>query len=153
LCSIGMAGVIAAIIFFGPSGNPELSKKLRLACGYGLLLLVAGWALSPLGISKIRDTPAWCMLCAGSSTLIFLVLYWVADVRHWTRWAAFVKPAGSNTLLTYLLPYIWQVIPGLAPIFGRWRVGIPGVMKAFAFTALMLVLSAALTRIRVRLQL
>jgi len=108
--------------------------------------------LSPLGISNIQDTPAWCLLCSGIAALLFTVLYWVADVQHKTSWAAFVKPAGSNTLLTYLLPDIWYAIPALG-LFGRWSEGVPGVLRALAFTALMLALSALLTRMKVRLQL
>jgi heparan-alpha-glucosaminide N-acetyltransferase len=147
LCSIAMAGVVLWVILFDRRG------ALKRACGFGVLLLAAGWALSGLGISKNHATPAWCLLCAGICTLLVLILYWAVDLRRWTRCFALVKPAGSNPLWTYLLPYIWNVIPGLAAFAGRWRVGAPGAIREFVFTALMLAAAAVLTRMKVRLRL
>ncbi len=152
LCSLCMAGVVTGLIFFEWSGG-SFSRQARSATIYGALLLAAGWALSPLGISKNHDTPAWCMLCAGAAVFSFLGLYWLADVKRWTAWAAFVKPAGSNTLTTYLLPDVWYVTPVLAAFTERWSYGAPGVIRSIIFTAGMLGLAALVTRLKVRLQL
>jgi heparan-alpha-glucosaminide N-acetyltransferase len=153
LCSIAMAGVVGSIHVFGTNGDGTRRTRLFWAVGYGTLLLAVGWALSPLGISKIHDTPAWCLLCSGISMLLFSAVYWLADVRGRTGWAAFVKPAGSNTLLTYLLPDVWYAIPVLAAAFAPWYAGGAGVIRALGFTGLMLAVSALLTRLGVRLQL
>jgi predicted acyltransferase len=161
LCAITMAGVVAAKIFFDGNidGNVEgkMARSFRdkavRASGYGALLFAAGLALCPLGIAKLGDTPTWGLFSASACTFIFLALYWIADVKHQTSWAAFVKPAGSNTLLTYLLPDIWYVIPALAALGDRWDAGAPGVIRAFVFTAIMLAASAVLTRWKLRLQL
>jgi predicted acyltransferase len=150
LCSLSMAGVVASIIFFDKV--PFRNKALR-ALAFGVILLAAGWALSPLGISKNHDTPAWCLLSAGAGALMFLALYWLADVRHRTRWAAFVHPAGSNTLLTYLLPDIWYAIPALAALGEPWSSGPAGAVRSLVFTGVMLALAAVLTRAKIRLQL
>jgi heparan-alpha-glucosaminide N-acetyltransferase len=148
-----MAGVVASILVFGRTAGGMHRTRIARAAGYGLLLLVVGWALSPLGISKVHDTPAWCFLSSGITMLLFVAVYWLADVRRQTSWAAFVKPAGSNTLLTYLLPDIWYSIPVLAALFAPWSDGAAGVVRAVVFTGLMLGVSALLTRARVRLQL
>jgi predicted acyltransferase len=147
LCSIAMAGVVLWMILFDRRVAP------KWACGFGVLLLAAGWALSPLGVSKNHATPAWCLLCAGICTLLFLILYWAIDLRGWRRWFAVVRPAGANPLLTYLLPYIWNVIPGLAAFAGRWRAGAAGAIRCLVFTAVMLAAAAVLTRMKVRLRL
>lgn len=84
---------------------------------------------------------------------MFLVLYWVADVKNRTRWAAFVKPAGSNTLLTYLLPYILYTIPGFLALAAYWDQGWSGVIRSLLFTSLVLALAALVTRWKLRLQL
>jgi predicted acyltransferase len=151
LCSLTMAGVVTALIFFRP--GQAFAATARTALVYGAVLLAAGAALSPLGISKNQGTPAWCLLSAGAGVLMFLVLYWVADVRRHTRWAAFVHPAGANTLLTYLLPDLWYFVPALSAFTERWPVGLAGAFRSLAFTALMLAASAVLTRAKVRLQL
>jgi predicted acyltransferase len=144
LCSIAMAGVLLWLI---------LKTRPLWAGGFGVLLLAAGGALSPLGVSKNHATPAWCLLCSGISALLFLILYWAVDRRGWRRWFAVVRPAGANPLLTYLLPYIWNAIPGLAAFAGRWRVGAPGAIRCLVFTAVLLAVAAVLTRMNVRLRL
>jgi heparan-alpha-glucosaminide N-acetyltransferase len=153
MCSISMAGVVASILFFKKGVADSLGAKARLAMAYAAVLFVAGLLLAPLGISKNHDTPTWCLFSSAANTVMFLGLYWIADVKHRTSWAAFVKPAGSNTLLTYLLPDVWYTIPFLAAIGGRWPVGWPGVVYAVAFTAMILAVSAVLTRAKLRLQL
>ena len=153
LCAITMAGVVATKIFFDETNERRFRDKALLASGYGVAMFAAGLSLLPLGISKMSDTPTWGLFSAGACSFIFLALYWVADVKHQTSWAAFVKPAGSNTLLTYLLPDVWYVIPALVAMEDRWEAGAPGVIRAFVFTAIMLAASAILTRWKVRLQL
>ncbi len=152
-CAITMAGVLATKIFFDRNTARTFRDKAARASGYGALLFAAGLALVPLGISKLGDTPSWGLFSASACTFIFLALYWIADVKHQTSWAAFVKPAGSNTLLTYLLPDVWYTIPFLAALGDHWQSGAPGVIRAFVFTAIMLAASAVLTRWKLRLQL
>jgi hypothetical protein len=64
-----------------------------------------------------------------------------------------VKPAGSNTLLTYLLPDIFYAVCG-SYLYASYPVqGWPGVAGALAFTAFILGWAAVMTRLKVRLQL
>ncbi|HVX65468.1 MAG TPA: DUF5009 domain-containing protein, partial [Bryobacteraceae bacterium] len=139
LCSLSMAGIVASTVFF--EKGPFRGKAFR-ALAYGAILLASGWALSPLGISKNHDTPAWCLLSAGAGVLMFLALYWLADVKRRTGWAAFVHPAGSNTLLTYLLPDIWYAVPALTALAHPWSRGAAGAVRSLVFTAVILALSA-----------
>ena len=85
--------------------------------------------------------------------MIFLIVYWLADIKHWTKWAAFVQPAGSNTLLTYLLPWVCYVTPVLHRVSASGSQGSVGVLRALLFTGFILALAAMLTRLNVRLRL
>ena len=38
---------------------------------------------------------------------IYAFLYWLVDLRKVSRWTALAAPAGSNTLLMYMLPWIF----------------------------------------------
>jgi predicted acyltransferase len=128
---------------------------MALAAGFGLLMFVAGWAHTPLGISKIRATPTWSLYSVGAAVLIFTLLYWVCDVKQWTRWAFFVRPAGENTLTTYLLPDLWYFLSasvGITFLETHWSLGWPAVVKTFAFTFAILAVSGMLTKLKVRLQ-
>lgn len=151
--AISMAGLVTATIFFREDRLRDFRQKAAAALLFAAVLLASGWFLSPLGISKIRETPTWCLWCAGSSVLIFTALYWLCDVKRRTAWAAFVRPAGANTLLTYLLPDLFYFSFGASYIATHFNHGWPGVLKVFIFTGVMLMLSAVFTRLKIRLQL
>jgi predicted acyltransferase len=127
-----------------------------LAVGFGLVMLGAGRALTPFGISKIRATPTWCLYSIGASVLLFTLLYWICDVKQWTKWALPVHAAGSNTLLTYLLPDLWyflMVSLGVTYLDTHFNLGWPGVVKTLIFTFFILAMATGLTKAKVRLQL
>ncbi len=153
---ICMAGVLTSCIFFGAHRWHALRQKVSLALAFALSTLLAGWLLTPLGISKIRATPTWCLYSIAASILLFTALYWLCDVRKQTTWAVFARPAGANTLLTYLLPdffYFCLSLFGISYFTTHFNHGLPGAVKAALFTACMLAIAAVLTRWRVRLQL
>ena len=156
MASITMAGVVTSSIFLGSHRWQMTRQKMLFAGGFAYLTLVAGWLMTPLGISKIRATPTWCLYSIGASVLLFMALYWICDVKKKTGWAFFVRAAGSNTLLTYLLPDFYYFIAGLAGFtwFDRhYNFGWPGAVRAAVFTAAILVLASILTRLKVRMQL
>ena len=155
-----IAGAVTAQIFFGlrPGSveRPPAKNATIAALGFALLALTAGWLTAPLGISKIRATPAWTLWNIGAAALVFTALYWICDQRKKTVWAAPVRPAGANTLLTYLLPDVWYFLLGAAGVTWfqtHFNFGWTGVVKSAAFTLVMLGFAWALTRARVRLQL
>jgi hypothetical protein len=154
--SITMAGVVTSTLFFREHRWTKLRDKMIIAAGFAIVCLTAAWLLTPLGISKIRATPTWCLASIGASVLSFILLYWLCDVHHKIGWAAFIKPAGSNTLLTYLLPDIYFYLTALVGFtyFERhFNAGSLGVLSAFVFTFAVLGVSTLLTKWKIRLQL
>jgi heparan-alpha-glucosaminide N-acetyltransferase len=143
--------IVSLILVGGVLGN-SFRTKAFWAVIYAAILAAAAWALTPLGISKLRDTPAWCLYCAAANTLLLLFLYWVADIKNCTRWAAFVKPAGSNALLAYMLAYVAYFIPVIFRLTADGTAGWYGVMRSLLFAALVLAVTAVLTHFRFRLQ-
>lgn len=153
LPSIAIAGVVASTIFLDSSLAQSFKQKALWALGYAAILFAAGWLLLPFGVSKNAATPSWCLFCSGISVVLFLALYWIADVRRITGWAAILKPAGSNTLLTYLLPDLYYFAAGAALAPFLWNSGLPGLARSVIFTFAILGISGLLTRLRVRMQL
>jgi heparan-alpha-glucosaminide N-acetyltransferase len=154
--AITMAGIATSAILVGPGHKQSLRNRILFALAVALAMFLAAWLLTPLGISKIRATPTWLLVCCGAAVLSFLLLYWICDMKGWTRWAAIVKPAGENTLLTYLLPdiyYFLTALVGFHYLDRHFRTGMPGVVRAVVFTLLILAVSGFLTRRRIRLQL
>jgi len=153
--SITMAGIVTSGILLG-RGDATLRRRMWLAFAFAVTTLAAAWLLAPLGISKIRATPTWCLASVGSSVLAFMLLYWICDVRAKTAWARFVESAGGNTLLTYLLPdiyYYLAALSGFTYLGHHYNESGSGVMRAVVFTFAIVLISAGLTKARVRLQL
>jgi predicted acyltransferase len=151
-----MAGVLTSSIFFRTHKRNALREKTLLALSLAASTLLAGWLLTPLGISKIRATPTWALYSIAASVLLFTVMYWICDIRKQTTWAAFAHPAGANTLLTYLLPdffYFLVTLFGISYFASHFKYGWPGAVKAALFTAFILAIAAAVTKSRVRMQL
>jgi heparan-alpha-glucosaminide N-acetyltransferase len=156
MACIIMAGIVTSNLLLAPKTTPSSARPIWLTVGFGFLSLVAGAILMPLGISKIRATPTWSLWSIGASVLMLAALYWICDVKRHTAWAFFLIPAGSNTLLTYLLPdlsYFLTAAIGLTYLDTHFTAGWPGVVKTLIFTAAMLAASAAFTKAKLRLQL
>jgi len=155
MCCIIMAGVVTSQIFLRPDGRVAPNRAIPLAVGFSIVTLIAGRALVPLGISKIRATPTWSLYSIAASILLFTLLYWMCDLKQWQRWAVIVRPAGSNTLLTYLLPDLWYFILsaiGFKYLDVHFNVGWSGVVRTVIFTLFMLAAADVLTKARIRLQ-
>jgi heparan-alpha-glucosaminide N-acetyltransferase len=157
MASIALAGVVTSGIFVDNHGSQWKTPRQKsvVAISFASITLFCGWLLTSLGISKIRATPTWCLYSIGCSVLLFTLLYWICDVRRAVRWAAFTRPAGENTLLTYLLPDLYFFIAsacGFTYFAEHANSGIPGVLRCLIFTALILALAALLTRWKLRLQ-
>jgi heparan-alpha-glucosaminide N-acetyltransferase len=155
-CCMTMAGVVTSAIFLGNHRWQTARQKMLMAVAFAIPVLIAGWLLTPLGISKIRATPTWCLYSIGAAVLCFTALYWICDVKKRTGWAFIVRPAGANTLLTYLLPDFYDffiTLTGFVYFESHFHVGWPGVVKTVIFTFFILGISTLLTRWRLRMQL
>lgn len=151
-----MGGVITSSIFPSNRVTRLPRRAIVIAVGFGLLTLLAAWVLTPLGISKIRATPTWSLYSVGAAVLIFTLLYWVCDVNRRTDWAYLFRPAGSNTLLTYLLPDVWYFLLASLSITyldSHLSTGWPAILKTVAFTLFILAASGVLTKAKIRLRL
>lgn len=89
------------------TGAEQWKKIATAGTLLGILMLLAGFVLRNwFIISKIKATPSWGLICTGISMLLFVLLFLVLDVWGKTRWSNVFKPAGQNSLTTYLAPDI-----------------------------------------------
>ena len=79
------------------------------------LLAGAGFArLTGCPCIKTIWSPTYILLTGGISFALLGALYWIVDVRGWTKWAFFFKVIGMNAITIYLLQWAWSF-----PTFGR----------------------------------
>ncbi|MCX6326392.1 MAG: DUF5009 domain-containing protein [Bacteroidia bacterium] len=154
---IVIAGMLTTLILKKYSKSSYL-KTIAIIVSVGILSIIAGFILRKwFIISKIQATPSWGLICNGISMILFALLYWIIDIKKYTRWTFFLKPAGENSLTTYLAPdiiyyLIWST--GI-PVLIYKQSGIPLVVIAgsAAWALLMVGLTALLVRFNIKLKL
>ena len=74
----------------------------------GCASIAAGFLVRPYtdGISKIRATPAWILICIGIAILTFELMIYLVDFKGKKNWFKLIWPAGTATLTCYLIPYL-----------------------------------------------
>jgi len=153
---IVLSGLLTTLILKKLSN--ESGKTIITIAGLGILSIAAGFFLRKwFIISKIQATPSWGLICNGISMMLFALLYWIIDIKKHIKWAFFLKPAGENSLTTYLAPdiiyyLIWST--GI-PILIYKQSGVPMIVIAGSviWALLMVGLTALLVRVNIKLRL
>lgn len=153
LASITLAGLLLSLIFLRNNLANSLRLKITWGISMAIILFVAGWLLLPFGLAKIGSTPSYTLFSSGICVILFILMYWMVDIKGISEWAVLIKPAGSNPLLTYILPDIYYAIMGLSHAGLIGDEGWPGVLRSVLFTLFILGISAIMTRMKIRLQL
>ena len=154
--SIVTAGLITSLMFFGRNKTATLQSRYIQTALFASALFVAGYLLRPaFKISKIYATPTWCLYSAAICVLLFGLLYWVVDLKKIQGWTTFFKPAATNPLLTYIIPYIVYALMqymhwSWPSVFGA---GWPGAAFAAGYAVAVMALVISLNRLHIRLQL
>ncbi|QEC41009.1 heparan-alpha-glucosaminide N-acetyltransferase domain-containing protein [Pseudobacter ginsenosidimutans] len=151
-----LGGTIITNIFFHYHKLQQHAKMMGILLLIAAALLALGFVLRPYwGISKIRVTPSWILICSGITVATFVLVNWIADQQGKASWFDFIKPAGTNTLLCYLIPYF---VYAIAMATG-WSLpdliltGAVGLIKSLAFALLIIGLGGLLGKLGVKLKL
>jgi predicted acyltransferase len=157
LAGLTMGGVVTSMIFQYYTARNNNHVKLTMAfVSISLFLIILSVLARPYwGLAKLGATPAWLFLCSAFTILAFLAIYWLTDVFKKAHWFHIIKPAGTDTLLCYLIPYFAYATTGLLAIHlpEIILVGGIGLVKSFLFALLCVVITGWLIKVGVRLKL
>jgi predicted acyltransferase len=156
LTGLTMGGVLATLIFrhYREANNNKMLTAMLLA--FAVILVLLSMITRPYwGLAKLGATPAWLFLCSAFTVIAFIAIYWIADVWGKAAWFNFVKPAGTNTLLCYLIPYFAYASTRVMGVHlpDVLLVGSIGLIKSIAFALLCVLITGGLTKAGVRLRL
>lgn len=156
LTGLTLGGVVTALVFrhYREQKNDRMLTVVLLAMAAGLIALSV--ITRPYwGLAKLGATPAWLFLCSAFTVLAFLVVYWIADVFGQAKWFSFIRPAGTDTLLCYLIPYFAYATTRFLGIHlpEFMLIGGLGLMKSFLFALLCVFITGWLSKTGVRLKL
>lgn len=154
--SMVIAGMTVATLFRHDSPASTPRSRIAWTLIFGLGFAAAGLLLRPLwGIHKSGGTPAWILCSLAIACVAYALLYWLIDVKKIVGWTAFIAPAGSNTLLMYMLPYIFYSmlsILGIDYLQTHFQEGWPGVARAAVIAMCLVAVTGVLTRCGIRLK-
>lgn len=154
--SIVLCGLVVGTIL--KTYKNDFKKLQTILIPMGLTVLSFGFVLRIwFIISKIGGTPSWAMICNGISILLFCLLFFIIDQRKWDKWSNIFKPAGQNSLTTYLAPdIIYYVIWSLGLnvlIYKQDESAVLAVVGSIAWAFAMIGVAALLSKINIRLKL
>ena len=156
LTGLTMGGVLTSTIFQYFVSRKEYGRLILVLLLFSVILIVLSVITHPFwGLAKIGATPSWLFLCSAFTILAFLFIYWIADVMGKAKWFDLIRPAGTATILCYLVPYfvysfreIFQIHLPQAMVTG----GI-GLVKSFMFAILCVLITGLLIRSGIRMKL
>ena len=152
--SITILGVVCAVFY---RRYINQTRKIEMILIFiAIILFVFGFATRPMwGISKIRATPSWTTICSAISILVFAFLIFLVDKKGKENLFKLIKPAGTSTLTSYLLPYLHEAI--FLSLIGIhlpliMRTGWAGVIKSLVFALVIVLITGWLEKRRLRLK-
>ncbi len=89
----------------------EISRRTRFAALLAAACAVAALLLNGLyGTSKENATPSWSLWGCAITAVVWLMFYYVSDVRPVNAIARPLAVAGGNVLLAYLISETWPSV-------------------------------------------
>lgn len=155
LVGLTLGGVLSSLIFQYYTEQNQKLKLTRVFIVLSLGLILLSVITRPYwGLAKLGATPAWLFLCSAFTLLSFLLIYWLTDVGKKSNWFKLIKPAGTDTLLCYMIPYF---------IYGAYRLtgfqfpgflleGGTGLMKSFVFAIICVWIAGRLNKLGIKLK-
>ncbi len=155
LAALVTGGVLVTMIFLHFQVGNKPRKMMIVLFLIGVVLLIAGfYTRSFWDISKNRATPPWVLICSAIPVFTFLIIYWIADLKSKAGWFTIIKPAGTNTLLCYLLPYYAYALVVLLHLSlpGILLDGYLGLLKSLLFSLLIVTITGLLGKAGMKLK-
>jgi heparan-alpha-glucosaminide N-acetyltransferase len=154
LVALTMGGILTSLIYERYRPTASYGKLTIVLTLFTMGLIMLSVLTRPYwGISKLSATPPWLFLCSAFTILAFIAIYWITDVYNKTSWFTIIKPAGTDTLLCYLIPYFIYALTAFADFHlpDVFLHGGIGLVKSFLFAILCVQIAGVLGRLGVRL--
>jgi heparan-alpha-glucosaminide N-acetyltransferase len=141
--TLTMGGILISELYAWLSEHGKTGRIWAIFTTSGVAAIILGFVLRHHtgGISKIKSTPAWVLVCSGITILVFELLIYLVDIKGKKDWFKWIRPAGTSTLTCYLIPYYQYFLLKLCHIRYPDFIdnGLIGLLRS-AVTALLIVL-------------
>ncbi|AKD58478.1 hypothetical protein SD10_11935 [Spirosoma radiotolerans] len=156
LVGLTMGGVVISTLFqqYRQQGENRRMTLIFIVASV-VLIALSVYTRTFWGLSKLAATPAWLFLCSAFTILAFTAIYWLVDVSGKAQWFESIRPAGTDTLLCYLIPYFAYAFTTLLNLHlpDVLLTGGVGLLKSVLFALLCVWITGRLNKVGVRLKL
>ncbi|MEN5434257.1 DUF5009 domain-containing protein [Sphingobacterium faecium] len=156
-------GVLTAFTMGGVILSMSLAKMEKLSKSMqwfyiilsGLISLAMGYFCHQYWIvNKISATLPWLfyVLCISLLTYTLMDILTYYNLTGWFKW---IKPAGTSTLTTYCIPYLYYAASSLTLITlpDQLTSGLPGLLNCFLFAILVIWTAGLFEKMNIKLRL
>jgi heparan-alpha-glucosaminide N-acetyltransferase len=153
---IVIAGLLTTLILKKYSERDYL-KPITIISTTGIFCIIVGFILRKwFAVSEVQSTSGWVVICIGISMILFVVLYWIADIKKHINWIFWLNYAGENALTIYLVSYVTYNLIWLTgiPVFfyKQATISLVSVTGSVIWTLLVAGISVLLGRLNIRLK-
>jgi len=151
-----LSGHLAGIVLKRFSDN-EHEKIILALLIMSLTMLVSGFSLIHwIFTTGLSGNPGLALVTCGLTLLLFILIYWLADIRKKEGWFGFFKPAGQNSLTVYIAPgviYSLIFLSGLPVLFFKNSDSLfVGIAGSAIWAVIVFCLASLLIRLNIRLK-
>ena len=128
--AIVLSGVILGTKLRENLDKPDHAKILKWSFSFSIFLLIAALLLHQLNgldkmfiISKNLATVPWCLLSSTFTIWIWMIVYWIVDMKGHGPAFKIIEPAGTNPLFAYILaPIVLEIFGLIAMAFNGFDI-------------------------------
>lgn len=148
-----MGGILLSLLSARYADRSDGWKMGRALMAAAALFLVGLAAHHFWIVAKIGATPPWVFYVTAGSVALYALLAFLANHRL-TGWFNLIRPAGTATLTTYLIPYVFY---GLADVTGivlpDWFThGWMGLVNCICFALVVIGVTGVLEKLHIKLK-
>ncbi|HEX3385904.1 MAG TPA: DUF5009 domain-containing protein [Mucilaginibacter sp.] len=154
--SLVMAGMVMSLWYARLIRKGYIANLWLMLFIAGCACILGGLLIRPYteGISKIRATPSWVLICTGISILVFEIMVYLVDFKGKKNWFSIIWPAGTATLTCYLIPYFqvgfYDMFHFHYPQFLNYGWG--GFFRSWAVAFIVVIIGGFLERRKIKLK-
>jgi len=150
---LALSGLLVSVVTEKIAGLPQ-GKRLLIGFGTALAAFLLGvftrrfWIAAKLGL-----TLPCCLFVSAAAIFIYTLLRWL-NSKGLSGWFALIRPAGTATLTTYMIPYVFY---GFADITGivlpDWLThGSMSLVNCFCFALICIAIVGILQKLHLKLK-
>ncbi|MDR1556829.1 MAG: DUF5009 domain-containing protein [Tannerellaceae bacterium] len=139
-----LGGILFSILSTRYMHLPAGKKITGVVVAVGVLLIAGIISHRFWIVSKLSATPPWLFYITALAIALYALIYALAE-KGKAHWFDLIKPAGTATLTTYLIPYVAYIPGGFAH-------GAFSIVKCLGFAFVVIGLTWLLGRVHIKLK-